>query len=73
VTADARHRAQYVTAQKRTKLPRPPIRRDRSCDAAWTSDACIEADESVQPLALKETAGVAGKRKQVEDDAEVSR
>ena len=47
--------------------------RDRSCDAAWTSDARIEADESVQPLALKETAGVAGKRKQVEDDAEVSR
>jgi hypothetical protein len=40
---------------------------------AWTSDARIEADESVQLLALKETAGIAGKRKQVEDDAEVSR
>ena len=33
----------------------------------------VKADEAVQPLALKETAGVAGKRKQVEDDAEVWR
>jgi hypothetical protein len=39
----------------------------------WTSDARIEADEAVQPLALKETADVAGKRKPVEDDAEISR
>jgi hypothetical protein len=34
---------------------------------------CIEADEAVQPLALKETARVAGKRNQVEGDAEISR
>jgi hypothetical protein len=54
-------------------LSRSPIRRDPSCDAAWTCDPCIEADEAVQPLALKETADVAGKRKQVEDDAEISR
>ena len=47
------------------------VRRDRSCDTAWTSDARIEADESVQPLALKETAGIADKRKQAEEDAEV--
>ena len=33
----------------------------------------IEADEAMQPLSLKETAAIAGKRKQVEDDAEVSR
>jgi hypothetical protein len=67
-----RHRAQYLTAQKRTMLSRSPIRRDRSCDTAWTCDPCIEADEAVQPLALKETADVTGKRKQVEDDAEIS-
>ena len=75
MTGDGRcqHRAQYETAQKRTMLSRLPIRRDRSRDTAWTSDARIEADESVQPLALKETTGVAGKRKQVEDGAEVSR
>jgi hypothetical protein len=66
--ADARHRAQYVTAQKRTMLSRSPIRRDRSCDTAWTCDARFEADESVRPLAFKETTGIAGKRKQVEDD-----
>ena len=67
------HRAQYVTAQKRSMLSRPPIRRDRSRDTAWTSGARIEADESVQPVALKETAGVAGKGKQARDDADVSR
>jgi len=67
-----RHRAQYLTAQKRTMLSRSPIRRDRSCDTAWTCDPCIEADE-VQRLALKETADVAGTRKQVENDAEISR
>src|SRR6266581_1925398 len=72
MTADVGHRAQYVIAQMGTVLLRSPIRGGRSCDTACTSVARIEADESVLPLALKETAGVAGKGKQVEDDAEVS-